>query len=47
MKSGYNYGKRKDVQVITKMFLGPGIVAVEGITVFLGFITVRFNALRR
>ncbi|KAI0721329.1 cytochrome P450 [Cerioporus squamosus] len=30
MKSGYNYGKRKDVQVLTKMFLGPGIVAVEG-----------------
>ncbi|RPD81959.1 cytochrome P450 [Lentinus tigrinus ALCF2SS1-7] len=30
MKSGYNYGKRKDIQMITKMFLGPGIVAVEG-----------------
>ncbi|RDX57275.1 cytochrome P450 [Lentinus brumalis] len=30
MKSGYNYGKRKDLLLLTEMFLGPGIVAVEG-----------------
>ncbi|KAI0756691.1 cytochrome P450 [Daedaleopsis nitida] len=31
-KSGYNYVKRRDVDTLTKLFLGPGIVAATGET---------------